>query len=281
MYVKAGTTSQSLVFYLQDAGTGGAYTTEDQADWTFNYVREGVAAAVADATIMAGTLGTWADGKSKPFGTTGLWQIDFADAAFAAGVDYVTLLVTHDNGDFIPATMTIELAGRESDVVKIHGTALTETAGQLAAGFKKVFNVATPVFTAASVNQTGDSYGIVNHGAHGNAKLLRTGADSDTGETLSDQLDGLASAQTGGGAITDTFTVTQSGTPVAGFDVWVSTDEAGSNVIAGTLVTNVQGLVTFNLDIADGLWAHAQKAGYNATGYPKEFNVAAGGFEWA
>ena len=88
-------------------------------------------------------------------------------------------------------------------------------------------------------------------------------------------------AASGTGAISDTMTVTVSGTPVAGFDVWVSTDEAGDNVIAGVLVTNAQGVVTFDLDIASGLWAHAQKAGYNATGYPKEFNVAAGGFEWA
>lgn len=40
----------------------------------------------------------------------------------------------------------------------ILGTALTETAGQIAAAFKKVFDVASPVFTAQSVNQTGDSF---------------------------------------------------------------------------------------------------------------------------
>lgn len=51
---------------------------------------------------------------------------------------------------------------KEADLVTIHGTALTETAGQLAAGFKKVFDVATPVFTAASVNQTGDAYAKVD-----------------------------------------------------------------------------------------------------------------------
>lgn len=40
----------------------------------------------------------------------------------------------------------------------ILGTALTETAGQIAAAFKKVFDVASPVFTATSVNQSGDSF---------------------------------------------------------------------------------------------------------------------------
>lgn len=49
--------------------------------------------------------------------------------------------------------------GRVSvNLVSILGTTLTETAGQIAAGFKKVFDVAAPVFTAASVNQTGDNF---------------------------------------------------------------------------------------------------------------------------
>lgn len=47
----------------------------------------------------------------------------------------------------------------KSALTKILGTTLTETAtGYLSAAFKKLFDVATPVFTAASVNQTGDAY---------------------------------------------------------------------------------------------------------------------------
>ncbi len=49
------------------------------------------------------------------------------------------------------------------NLTAILGTNLTETsAGYLAAGVKKVFDVATPVFTAASVNQTGDAYAKVD-----------------------------------------------------------------------------------------------------------------------
>lgn len=48
------------------------------------------------------------------------------------------------------------------DLVSILGTALTETAGYLAAGFKKFFNIETPVLTIASVNQTGDAYAKVD-----------------------------------------------------------------------------------------------------------------------
>lgn len=41
-------------------------------------------------------------------------------------------------------------------------------------------------------NQTGDSYGIVNSATYGNAKLAKTGADSDTLKSLSDQVDSVA-----------------------------------------------------------------------------------------
>ena len=46
-----------------------------------------------------------------------------------------------------------------ANLTQIIGTTLTQTsAGYLAAGFKKLFDVATPVFTLAAVNQTGDSF---------------------------------------------------------------------------------------------------------------------------
>jgi hypothetical protein len=60
----------------------------------------------------------------------------------------------------------------EVDINKILGTLLTESdAGYLAAAFKKLFDVATPVLTTASVNQTGDAYAIVNNGTYGNSAL--------------------------------------------------------------------------------------------------------------
>lgn len=60
----------------------------------------------------------------------------------------------------------------QSSLLAMLGTTLTETsAGYLAAAFKKLFDVAAPVLTTASVNQTGDSYGIVNSGTYGNSAL--------------------------------------------------------------------------------------------------------------
>lgn len=54
----------------------------------------------------------------------------------------------------------------KSNIVQILGTALTETAGQIAAGFKKFFNVAAPVMDVTSVNQTGDAYAKTPDSAH-------------------------------------------------------------------------------------------------------------------
>ncbi len=53
------------------------------------------------------------------------------------------------------------------NLIKILGTLLTETAGQIAAGFKKFFNIASPTLTTAGVDQTGDSYARIGAGGSG------------------------------------------------------------------------------------------------------------------
>jgi len=74
-----------------------------------------------------------------------------------------------------------------------------------------------------------------------------TGTDTEivqAGEFTNVDVSGLG----GAGSITYELTVKSSGTPVAGVECWVSTDSAGSNVVAGTLTTNDFGVVTFLLD---------------------------------
>lgn len=95
------------------------------------------------------------------------------------------MVVTANVYDSICSTDKLEV-----DLKQILGTALTETAGYIAAGFKKLFNIQTPVLTMESVNQGADNNIILAHADYGNAKLARTGADGDTLETLSDQVDG-------------------------------------------------------------------------------------------
>ena len=76
-----------------------------------------------------------------------------------------------------------------ANLVQILGTALTETAGYLAAGFKKLFNVATPVLTAESVNQTGDAFGRIGAAgasltALGDTRIANLDAAVSTRSTL-------------------------------------------------------------------------------------------------
>jgi hypothetical protein len=56
----------------------------------------------------------------------------------------------------IPAALTAN-GNMKASLVEILTTALTETSGYIAAAFKKLFNVATPVLTCESVNQTANN----------------------------------------------------------------------------------------------------------------------------
>lgn len=72
-----------------------------------------------------------------------------------------------------------------------------------------------------------------------------------------ERIDAKVSSVSGGGgtlvgpgsrAVTITVTRPDGTTPIEGAAVWVSTDAAGSNVIAGTLSTDTLGRATFSLD---------------------------------
>lgn len=137
------------------------------------------------------------------------------------------------------------------------------------------------------------------------APLFLQGADGDTLETLSDQIDGIGAgglsaqetadavynlapagspaagslgaqvedlATTGSGAITHTITVDDGTNPIDGVEVWITTDSAGANVVAGTLTTDTLGEAEFMLD-AGTYYAWMQRAGYNFTN-PTEITVA-------
>jgi hypothetical protein len=75
----------------------------------------------------------------------------------------------------------------------------------------------------------------------------------------------LEQAPAGAGSIAFTFTVNNSVTslPISGANVWVSTDSAGSNVVAAGF-TNAAGQVVFYLD-AGTYYAWVQEEGYSGT----------------
>ena len=69
----------------------------------------------------------------------------------------------------------------------------------------------------------------------------------------------------GAGAVSQTFRIKDSsGALVDGAEVWITSDAAGANVVAGTLHSNAGGLVTFMLDPGT-YYVWAQRAGVNFT----------------
>ena len=93
------------------------------------------------------------------------------------------------------------------------------------------------------------------------------------GEYLDQKISDIGSL-TGSGALDVTITCKDSGgSPLDGVAVWVSTDQAGSNVVAGTKYTNANGQVTFKLD-AGTYWIHRQLSGYEFDPNPKQETVS-------
>ena len=154
-----------------------------------------------------------------------------------------------------------ELADNLSSVLVDTGTIKTKTDG---------LN-----FTGEDVMATLDSEEVVTDSASRTASKA-TGFATPTNVTDAHATtDALVNAIEGGvagsGAISTTITCKIGELPVDGVEVWVSTDEAGGNVVAGTLVSDVNGQVVFTLDAAD-YYVWRQLAGANFSN-PKEITV--------
>ena len=209
MRVRPNATDVTTYFKLVDPATGDEEVDLVITDLDISYVRDLAVAVKADLTALAGAtdadraVAAHADNKGTQIDSTntpGLYRIDWPDAAFATGVAKVQLVVAGAAID--PAMIEVEIdvslgtdskgliSTDEQDLKTtltvgsylkgILTTALTETGGYLAAGFKNFFNVETPVATVATVNQTGDAYAVVNHADHGNAKLVRSTTPANT-----------------------------------------------------------------------------------------------------
>jgi hypothetical protein len=202
-------------------------------------------------------------------------------------------------------SQTVDLTASQTiqaDLTTIHGTALTETSGQLAAGFKKFFDVATPVLTCESVNQVQDNAttaeiktAIEAAGSHLALILEDTGTTLDAlvkdiptntelaaatiatvtdltnaptaGDFTATMKTSLATAMLaagGSGGTTWTYTLTDADTaaPIAGATIWITSDLAGTTVIASG-VTNASGVATFSLTNGATIYVWRLKSGYS------------------
>jgi len=152
MRVAAGATDVTVYFKLVDPSTGDEETALVITDLDLTYIRDRAAAVKADATELAAVDSVHGDNKMKEVDSTnakGMYRADFPDAAFAAGVDKVQLICAGAAID--TAVIECEIGAVPADITHIHGTALTETAGQLAGAFKKFFDVASPTATCLSL----------------------------------------------------------------------------------------------------------------------------------
>ena len=101
-----------------------------------------------------------------------------------------------------------------------------------------------------------------------------TGWTTETLKAIHEAIEGVGGA-IGAGADTVTLTLTTAlDSPIADADVWISTDEAGNNIVAGTRQTNSAGQVTFRLDAGVTYYRWAQKDGINFTN-PTAFTAEA------
>ena len=120
--------------------------------------------------------------------------------------------------------------------------------------------LADDAITAAKFDEsTAFPVKLVDTGA---TKIARVGADGDTLETLSDQIDKVATL--GAGAITWTYNLVDAlGAAIGNAQIWVTTDAAGTIVIASD-ITDAFGNATFYLDPGT-YYIWGEKPGYNFT----------------
>lgn len=95
---------------------------------------------------------------------------------------------------------------------------------------------------------------------------------SGAGTTQQNLIGQVGNSVLGFGATAHTININVNGTLVEGAEVWITRDQAGTQLVAGTLTTNSDGNVTFYLD-PDTYYAHAKHSDYNLDS-PKEITVS-------
>ncbi len=108
--IKKGSTDVTLYFKMVDSADGTPETGLTITDIDITYVRNRATASKNDLTELGAVDGSHEDNKGKEVDGTnapGLYRIDVENAAFAAGVDDVTLIATCAGCD--PAMIEIDL----------------------------------------------------------------------------------------------------------------------------------------------------------------------------
>jgi len=262
MQVKIGGTDQTRYFHLRTDSDGKSKTglLYNSAGAIASYVRtRGTRTAITLATLAA-TDSAHSDGgfiEVDGTNTKGLYRLDIPDAAFASGVDEVIIHIgfTGVFEESLAIELVDERAGNLKDdaitAAKIAADAIGASEFAQAAADKAKADVSALALEASLTAMKG------------------AGWTTETLKAIKDALD----AEVGSGALSCTWTQKDSDeNPMDNVQVWITTDIAGTNVIAGTLITNASGQVTFMLD-AGTYYVWREKAGKNFTN-PQTWEVS-------
>lgn len=154
--IKAGATDQTIDIFVQDSSsttgaglTGLAYNTASLVC----YYRKGATGSATALTLATQTVGgAHSDGGFVEISSAnmpGMYRLDLSDTIVDTAGSVSLMLKGATN--MAPLPIELQVGNVPADLMSILGTALTETAGLIAAGFKKFFNVATPTGTLNSL----------------------------------------------------------------------------------------------------------------------------------
>lgn len=245
----------------------------------------GSAPTAADVAAEVNTVLTAAHGSGSWQTATGFSTHNAADVVTALG-----------NGNTLTAVpwntaWDAEVQSEVTDALNVYGG---PTNAQMEARTLAAAEYATAAGQTTILNRIGAFTGSGINNILGFLQAIMSkdaGTPSDVGGSFSPATDALEAirnrgdaAWTGGGggggvagSGSSAYTPilrTGGGTPLGGVKVWFTTDEAGDNVVAGTLTTDAFGEVTANLD-AGTYYMHVQKSGYNPSSTPIAVTVDA------
>lgn len=118
--IKPDSTDVTINAQLHDDTTGAAKTGVTITDIDMTYIRSGAAAVKNDATALGSPSAAHADNKAIEIDSTnadGLYRFDWPDAAFASGVEFVTLVIKCSG--VVTKQITISLATANANAKEI------------------------------------------------------------------------------------------------------------------------------------------------------------------
>ena len=162
---------ENLAGELWNTNGTPAFETRTVANWTTNHYYD-IALPETPASSYR------YEGDMPAVGAGWFWLRFFVKGGGTSAISdfcLTSILYYWDETTLYPGSSGLNAEVLEVDVTHLMGTILTEGAsGRLKAGFTKVFDVASPVFTAASVNQAADNNVLLANGTYGLAHLVRS-----------------------------------------------------------------------------------------------------------